>query len=1047
MAQYGNPMIEKINAATERYYFEPTNAKLVRDGDEIKGTWGIPYAARATERFEEAWNYCDVEIYCVATKNYNPSKVIQSVSGARNVTGDHIWVRDLGVVDNHTQPFDPDAYHPKVSGRYLTSMAWTIIAISNNNRRFTSSVSYSFKAPDPPKFSKIEYDSSEKTLSANLSIVADDDHADARDMCYRILRTDNFNSNWANRGVAKSWTTVSEESFDVEFDVEDADALVKGQWIKIEFEAYSRGIAGDSSVVAESYIIGYPAMATITAIKVSDVTSSAGIVNVLLNTNATENNPVDTVKLQVLRNTTNPTVETAKLDTNWVDVENAVDNGNCKGLVDTVQASMPSIRGRYVYYRLVTAHGDYTLTTDPVKADALIRTSHPVEDDDVVISIVESGDDGESIRLVLGWNNDDSTGTEISWSDNPNAWESNEQPTTYDVTWSDAQSQVSGMDNSASFYIRGLEEGKNYYIKARRYLEADSERTYSLLHVTPDAEHYPFAPHLNPSNVVLLASTYIKRGFDLDFSWSFDSTLMQKGWILYHISPDGTTKTAVAEGEDSFGTTTVKASVIQGLVDLWETTELQFSVSITTGGKWAESEAVKVTVLDPISLAMAADSHISAKPVQFYVKSDNSGAKLVYKVLAKGISSREPDKRIVQLEGDCVYSDAFVPDWYSTVGGGYSAIVELPDSADFRPSGDYQVQMKAVDESTGVESDEISFDFSIDWAIDPYPPDIDATVVSVDKEARTVTITPVASASGNETDYFEVYRITPDGADLLADFVDFGGTVVDMHAPFSNNVPLCYRLATRTIDGAMDWIDLSYDLKCYSMRFDWGDGKSLELPYNPEVSDSYSKDFESKSYIDGTVSGHWNGAISRSSSLKTKLLRLSDPEQITRLVELGRYPGPVFVRLPNGSAFTANVTLSSIDNKYREQVVSASLSVEQIGMVDEFRASEDDIFYPSGHVSPDRSAEFRRQQILRWDVIPPASGQEFTLNEDSSGRFEVTLQSSKDSYGLALNVPATISGSQTIVLGEFGETLTAYINSAPEGTSFLLKAFYNNASS
>ena len=179
MAEYGNPIAEKMTAA-QRYYFEPTNVKLVRDGDAIKGTWGIPYAAKTPDRFPEAWNYCDIEINYYTSTHIEKAypDIAQSIDGAREITGYkyHIWVRDLGVVDNYTQNIDPSAFHPTHYGHNLEQVTWTILAIGNNGRRFTTSASYLFSEPAPPKFSKVEYDSSEKTLSTTLTIVNTNEH-------------------------------------------------------------------------------------------------------------------------------------------------------------------------------------------------------------------------------------------------------------------------------------------------------------------------------------------------------------------------------------------------------------------------------------------------------------------------------------------------------------------------------------------------------------------------------------------------------------------------------------------------------------------------------------------------------------------------------------------------------------------------------------------------------------------------------------------------------------------------------------------------------
>ena len=62
---------------------------------------------------------------------------------------------------------------------------------------------------------------------------------------------------------------------------------------------------------------------------------------------------------------------------------------------------------------------------------------------------------------------DDSTGTEVSWSMDKDAWKSNNGPETWDFTFSDGARTIDGTrySGSATVYIRGLEKGESYYFR------------------------------------------------------------------------------------------------------------------------------------------------------------------------------------------------------------------------------------------------------------------------------------------------------------------------------------------------------------------------------------------------------------------------------------------------------------------------------------------------------------------------------------------------------------------------------------------------------
>lgn len=192
-----------------------------------------------------------------------------------------------------------------------------------------------------------------------------------------------------------------------------------------------------------------------------------------------------------------------------------------------------------------------------------------------------------------------------------------------------------------------------------------------------------------------------------------------------------------------------------------------------------------------------------------------------------------------------------------------------------------------------------------------------------------------------DTDRFDIYRITPDGGVRISTDHPFDSVVItDMYAPFSTNETLSYAIVTVTEEGDMSWRELKYSLKPISgMRFDWGlldNMRALELPFNVEIKDSYSKDVRIDSYLDGSVAAHFNKAIVKKSNAKTKIVRLdesgvyNDPEKFAMIRELGRYPGPVFFRSDNGTAYECVVEVDGIEDNYDSTVSQISFKMTEI---------------------------------------------------------------------------------------------------------------------
>ena len=101
---------------------------------------------------------------------------------------------------------------------------------------------------------------------------------------------------------------------------------------------------------------------------------------------------------------------------------------------------------------------------------------------------------GTSAELVIGWNEDDpNESTEVTWSTDSGAWQANEGPQSMEATWEDSKSQSAKWPKTQTVYLRGLELGQSYFVRARRKGADGSYSPYSKTATlkTPEMRNAP----------------------------------------------------------------------------------------------------------------------------------------------------------------------------------------------------------------------------------------------------------------------------------------------------------------------------------------------------------------------------------------------------------------------------------------------------------------------------------------------------------------------------------------------------------------------------
>lgn len=876
-------------------------------------------------------------------------------------------------------------WYPYAGKQKLLSVSTKVRPFNKNDKKkerygpYHSATTLKFEVPDKPKISHaVNIERGEITFA----VVSEDPGGkkEREDSVIVVKRrgTGGDKELFNARTTSEAWSKT--------FDIEDSKTLTQTQWIEVSCNAYARGFRGDSEAAKPSTrVFSWPRSGVIDSISIQSVNSAnkTGMVVLSVSLAKIKNakgvdqssmHPVDTVQLQRLRNSSAKTPAQAAVAEGWTDVSGAVDDGECKGLTDQLSDAYPD-PGTRTWYRLKTTHDDYTVYGDPKDLGVYQNPDSLVLSNVVIFDTSASNGDGESVIVYCGWNSNDATGVEISWSEHDDAWRSSTPPSKDEITWDDGPKTVDGVQyaHSASYVIRSLTDNKPYFVQARTYVTDADDKTLYGAYCTAKT----LIPTSSPKSVTLNAPMFIARGDDLILSWTFDSSGTQTQYIVYdNAQPSPKTW---ASGANALGSCVIPAADLEGI------DELYLAVSMTTGGDWVSSatqyveengETVlkdnvfqHIVITDPPTCSVAMSGTIATQPIVATVTSDSSSARVVMSLTCVGGGFYDyPEKTAIQADGDVIWSDSMDGiSWEPVVGENeeisYVAPIVLPDGLELFDGDEYMLTATVVDDTSGLASQESTATASVVWAHQAVEP---SATISVDPENYTVAIATEAPEEGYGLgDVCEVYRVTPDNVYRITpvDGVAFGTVVTDRLAPFvyeDLGQAQVYRVALRTIDGDVEYVDVPYTLYGWALRFDWGEdrvnnedgeeargGQFVELPFNISVDDSFNNNFEARTHLNGVTEGYWGEGVEHTSSMKTDLIRFNDPEQ-RHLVMRGmiRHAGPIFLRQPNGCAYAANVIPRQISESYDSQVLGVSLDAQEIALTDEYRPDEKDIDRP-----------------------------------------------------------------------------------------------------
>lgn len=536
-----------------------------------------------------------------------------------------------------------------------------------------------------------------------------------------------------------------------------------------------------------------------------------------------------------------------------------------------------------------------------------------------------SDTEGEVI-LTWDWTWSDADSAEISWSQNQNAWESTEEPETYEIN----------NLHAAKWRVSGLQTGVVWYFRVRLIKTVEDAAVhgpYSEM-ASADLSSAPTPPMLQ------LSEDVIPQSGSVTASWEYISTdgTQQAYAEICTVTIDG----EAATYGDVIASTSGERHVVLDAQELgWETGQV-YSLAVRVTSESAHisswSDPVSVIIAEPVACSISATSFetvtieertvtaLTEMPLTLTVTgAGEGGTTSVVIERAKSYELDRPDEsRYTGHDGETIVI-------YSQSGEGEIEIGRDDLVGTFDDGAPYKLIATTAD-SYG-QSAEQEIEFEVRWSHQAVVPEASVTVDDINMIARLTPIAPAGTLSGDTCD---IYRLSSERPVLVVQGGAFGTEYVDPYPTIGDSGGYRFVFMTEngdyiTEDNTFAWLDIEAGLDMDSTIIDFG-GDRVVLAYDMEVSHSWDKDFTETTYLGGAIQGDWNLSVHRSTSLSADAVVTDDPDLIASMRRLAAYTGICHVRTVDGATFTADVQVSE-NRTYEKAGKIASFDV-QITQVD-----------------------------------------------------------------------------------------------------------------
>lgn len=714
-----------------------------------------------------------------------------------------------------------------------------------------------------------------------------------------------------------TWTSAS-----VSADTENADAavfpidrlLAANQCLFVRVNTQHDNVVAYGLPVLAEGGVGVLSDPTLTSVVLGD--------NYMVTVNATNNSPVEDSFLVILyRPSSDPAREI---------VIGTIPHGSTTANVQAPDWSGEDAFAFGVYAAVGSAVG---ITHDSaLMASSIVWGEGDVPKAPANVSVSATNISG-TIRVEWDWTWTNATGAELSWSDHEDAWESTDQPDTY---------EISSIHNSR-WHISGLETGIKWYVKVRLKKGTGDNETYGPYSETAiiDLTSAPSIPTL------VLSESVITETGSVTASWVYTTTDGTAQTYAEICEAEITTE-GIEYGDVIAHTETAQHVTISAEELGWQSGNTYnlcvrvVSASGRVSDEW--SAPVSVMVAEPLAIAITdtsleedseiitADGNVTVRyfnsltemPLELTVEGagDNGNVNVVIERATSYYVDRPDETDFTGYEGETIAV-------YSQTGDGEIIISDLIGTLDDGAS--YRL-IAMVQDYLG-QSAQTEIEFEVHWSHQAVVPE--GTVI-VEEEDLIAKITPIAPTGALLTDVCDIYRLSADRPQLVVKGAQFGTTYVDPYMTIGQFGG--YRLVFRTANGDyitaeneiawLDLIDETLEIDYTVIDFDGG---RIMLHYNVDVSSAWAKDFQETKYLGGSVQGDWNPAVSRTSSISAVSITITDEDQMEMIRRLAVSPTICHVRTKDGSSYAADVQVSE-DHPHdkRGKVASYTFSITRV---------------------------------------------------------------------------------------------------------------------
>ena len=610
------------------------------------------------------------------------------------------------------------------------------------------------------------------------------------------------------------------------------------------------------------------------------------------------------------------------------------------GTTRATGVTLPTTRaGSTLTFRAQTFAGSYTAGTTKYtsymsSATITYGTSIPAAPTGLTLS---STSVPGTIRATWTWSWSAANVAELSWSDHSDAWQSTDEPSTYEIG-----------RKATAWNISGLEAGVTWYVRVRLGLSDGDDVTWSEWSGAAEIvlSSAPVVPVLELSAGVITA-----RG-TVDASWVY-------------VTSDGTGQASARLAEVTYSgqtpsyrtiatVTTAQTVTVSARRQGWATGSTHLlAVRVTSGSghlsdDW--SAPVPVIVANAVTCTIASTSletvtetidgetdtftALTEMPLEITVTGAKAGGTTsVIIERADEYFLDRPDEEISRgYEGEtiAVYSQQ-----------GESAITITNDMLIGHLDDGAKYRIIATTQDSYGQSASATQDFRVRWTDQAIMPTAGAIIDEGATYAIIIPMLPndVPATSDTENAVADIYRLSVDKPVLIYEGATFGEMYVDPYPTIGEygGHRIVYRSKNGdyiTEENTLAWVDLDeadgdfLDVDYNIIEWDTG---VVRLEYNVDLSNSWTKDFTETQYLGGSVQGDWNPAVHREGSLSGVAIATDDTEVIQAMRRLAVHAGICHVRTKDGSNYAADVQVSeSYKQGTSHKIVEFSLKITRV---------------------------------------------------------------------------------------------------------------------